>query len=180
MQKRNVYTLSLMTAGLMAFAAVTPARAQNTVTNVRVISMRSPAGVIAPDTKYAGLAETNVSVGIETPGVPCGNCVRQAGTPNVGLPWPVFAVGSGTPLTVSTMFESTSYTGPCTAGIILKQGATVVAAGTYPFPGGCQAGYVYGVFFNLPAPSTTGFTTVIGTISGGANKSGGDTFINVQ
>jgi hypothetical protein len=82
-------------------------------------------------------------------------------------------------MTVSTWFQSTAWTGPCTAGLIMKQGSTIIASATYPFPGGCNAGYLYGVFFTVPATSS-GFTTVIGTISGGPNKSGADTFINIQ
>jgi len=175
-----------MTAGLAAVAVVSPAVAADSKpldvsASARVISMPSPFGAAQPDTSYGGLAETTVTVGPETTGVPCGQCVTGASTNNIGLPWPIFAVPQGTTLTVSTWFQSTSYTGSCTAGIILKQGATVISNGSYPFPGGCTAGYLYGVFFTVPAPTTTGFTQIIGEISGGgANKSGASTFINVQ
>jgi hypothetical protein len=168
-----------MTAGLLALTAVSPASAADTK-EVRVISMPSPAGAVSPDTQYAGLNETNVSVGPETEGLPCGECVPGAAGNSIGLPWPLFTIPAGTTMTVSTWFESTSWTGPCTAGYIMKQGNTIVSSNTYPFPGGCNAGYLYGVFFTVPTPATTGFTTVIGTISGGPNKSGADTFINVQ
>ena len=178
MRRLNLTVFSLMTAGLLAVAAV-PAKAA-TESNVRVVSMPSPTGPHQPNAQYAGLDETNVTVGIETSGVPCGNCVGGAGAPNIGLPWPVFAVSQGQTLTVSTWFEATSYTGPCTAGLIMKQGNTVIYSSYYPFQGGCNAGYLYGVFFTVPVPSTTGFTTVIGTVTGGVNKSGSDTFINVQ
>jgi len=56
--------------------------------------------------------------------------VPGAGGNNIGLSWPIFAVTSGDALTVSTWFESTSYTGACTAGLIVKQGNTVVATAT--------------------------------------------------
>ena len=178
MRRVSVYALSLTAAGLVALA-MPPLAVADDATPV-VISVPSPAaGHISLDTHYAGLDETNVTVGVETAGVPCGNCVRQAGTPNIGLPWPVFTVPQDTMMTVSTWFESTTYNGPCTAGVILKQGNTVVYTGSYAFQGGCQAGYLYGVNFDVPAPATTGFTTVIGTVSGGTNKSGADTFINV-
>jgi hypothetical protein len=186
MRKLNMCAFSLMTAGLMAVAVVSPAAAADkkpidVSKTARMISVASPSGPRAQQTSYSGLAATNVSVGPETTGVPCGECVPGAGGNNIGLPWPLFAVESGSTLTVSTWFESTSYTGSCTAGIILSQGATVVATGEYPFPGGCAAGFLYGVFFTVPAPATTGFTTVVGTINGGGiNKSGADTFINVQ
>jgi hypothetical protein len=63
----------------------------------------------------------------------------------------------------------------------LKQSNTVISSASYPFPGGCAAGYLYGVFFTLEAPTTTGFTTVIGEVAGGGvNKSGASTFINIQ
>jgi len=175
-----------MTAGLTALAVVSPAAASdNKPVDVsatgRMISRPSPSGPASPDqSTYNGLAATNVSVGPETPGLPCGECVPGAGGNNIGLPWPVFRVPSGAPLTVSTWFESTLYTGPCTAEIILKQGKDVVATGSFAFPGGCNAGFLYGVFFTVPAPATIGFTTVIGSIHGGTNLSGADTFINVH
>ena len=78
------------------------------------------------------------------------------------------------------MWESTSYTGPCTSVLILKQGSAVVFSTSFPFPGGCAAGGLYGVIYTVPAPSTTGFTAVIGTVHGGSNTSGADTFINIQ
>ncbi len=180
MRKLNLSVFSLMTAGLMAIAVVAPVKAADVSKTARVISMPSPAGAAKPDTSYNGLDATNVTVGVETSGVPCGNCVGGAGFPNIGLPWPVFSVSQGETLTISTWFESTTYTGPCTAGLIVKQGNTVVDSATYPFQGGCNAGYLYGVFFTVPVPTTTGFTTVIGTVTGGTNKTGADTFINVQ
>lgn len=185
MSRLNVCVFSLVSAGLLAVAAGSPAvAAENKPIDVsataRVISMPSPAGPTTPDIAYHGLAATNVSVGYETPGVPCGNCARGAGTPNIGLPWPVFAVQQGAMLTVSDWFESTSYTGPCETHFIMKQGGNVIATGSYHFQGGCNAGYLYGVFFTVPVPATTGFTTVIGTVHGGTNTSGADTFINVQ
>jgi hypothetical protein len=185
MRKLNVCAFSLMTAGLMTVAAVSPAAAADNKpidvsATARVISIQKPTGAAKPDTSYSGLAATNVSVGPETSGVPCGECVPGAGGNTIGLPWPEFAIPSGTTMTVSTWFEATTYTGACTAGLIMEQGNKVVATGTYSFPGGCNAGYLYGVFFTVPAPATTGFTSVVGTISGGANKSGADTFINIQ
>jgi hypothetical protein len=174
-----------MTAGLLAVAVVSPAAAADNKpidvsATARVISMPSPTGPAAPDIAYHGLAATNVSVGYDTPGVPCGNCAKGAGTPNIGLPWPVFAVQSGATLTISTWFESTTYTGPCEAHFFMKQSDVVIATGAYRFQGGCNAGYLYGVFFTVTAPPTTGFTTIIGTVHGGTNTSGADTFINVQ
>ena len=185
MRKLNLYAFSLTVAGLVALAGVTPAAAETSKpidvsASARMISHASPTGAAHPNTQYAGLDATNVSVGPETSGLPCGECVPGAGGNNIGLPWPLFAIPEGTTMTISTWFESTTYTGPCTAGIILKQGNTIVATGTYPFPGGCNAGYLYGVFFTVPTPETTGFTTVIGTITGGANKSGADTFVNIE
>jgi hypothetical protein len=185
MRRLNLCAFSLMTAGLTALAVVSPAAAADSKVidvsaTARVISIQKPTGAAKPDTDYSGLAATNVSVGPETSGLPCGECVPGAGGNSIGLPWPEFAIPSGTTLTVSTWFEATTYTGACTAGVILMQGNTLVAKGTYPFPGGCNAGYLYGVFFTIPAPATTGFTSVVGTISGGNNKSGADTFINIQ
>ncbi len=186
MRISRLYAFSLMAAGFIAVAAVSPAVADDkpidASATARGISMPNPNhAAVVPDVSYGGLAETTVTVGLETTNLPCGNCVGGAGTPNIGLPWPVFAVQQGQTMTISTWFESTMYTGPCTAGIIMKQGASVIYSATYPFPGGCNTGYLYGVFFNVPVPATTGFTTVIGTISGGGtNKSGTATFINVQ
>jgi hypothetical protein len=184
MRRLNQCAFSLITAGLLAVAVVSPAAAADVIdvsATARGISIPSPLGPgQAPDIAYHGLAATNVSVGVETSGVPCGNCVKGGGEPNIGLPWPVFAVQSGSSLTISTWFQSTTYTGPCTAHIFVKQSDTIIDSGHYPFPGGCKAGYLFGVFFTVTAPSTTGFTTVIGTVSGGSNTSGADTFINVQ
>jgi len=146
----------------------------------RAISAPNPTGPLPPDATNNGLAATNVSVGIEAAGVPCENCVLHGGTPNVGLPFPIFAVSKGSILTVSTWFQSTSYTGPCTASFVMKQGSSIVASGSYPYPGGCMAGQLYGVFFTVPVPTTTGQTGVIGSVTGGANKSSAVTAINVQ
>jgi len=121
-----------------------------------------------------------VTVGMETAGVPCVDCVPGAGTPNIGLAWPVFTVSAGSTLSITSLWQSTNYTGPCTSVLILKQGNTVVFSTSFPFPGGCASGGLYGVIYTVPAPRTTGFTTVIGTITGGTNKSGANTFINVQ
>lgn len=179
MRRFNISVLSGLATGLMALAAASPAAAADSK-EVRVISVPSPTGAAAPDASYAGLDETNVTVGPETSGVPCGECVPGAGGNNIGLPWPLFAIPAGTTMTISTWFQSVSYTGPCTAGLILKQGPNVIYTNSYNFQGGCNAGFLYGVFFTVPAPATTGFTTVIGTITGGVNKSGADTFINIQ
>jgi hypothetical protein len=184
MRRLNLLAYSLTAAGLLTITASTPAVAAEPIdvsASARMISRQSPTGPTAPDIAYHGLAATNVSVGPETSGLPCGECVPGADGNSIGLPWPVFAVSQGETLTVSTWFEATSYTGPCTAALIMKQGNTVVAKGSLPFPGGCNAGYLYGVFFTVPVPVTTGYTVVIGTVSGGGvNKSGADTFINVQ
>ncbi len=185
MRASHLYVFSSIAAGLAVLSSVPPAAAADdkpidVSASARAISMPSPTGAAVPDARYAGLAETNVSVGIITQGLPCGNCVSHAGTPNIGLPWPVFSVSQGQTLSISTWFEATTYTGPCTAGLIMKQGNTIVATASYPYPGGCNGGYSYGVFFDVPVPTTTGFTTVIGTISGGPNKSGASTFLNVQ
>jgi hypothetical protein len=182
MRSFYLYVFSLIAAIL---AAVAPAAAADNMpldvsASARAISIPSATGAAVPDTKYAGLAETNVSVGMQTTGLPCANCVSHAGTPSIGLPWPVFNVAQGSILTISTWFEATSYTGPCTAGLIMKQGNTTITTASYANPGGCTAGSLYGVFFTVPVPTSTGFTTVIGTISGGPNKSGAVTFVNVQ
>ncbi|MGO4882175.1 MAG: hypothetical protein ACLP59_15280 [Bryobacteraceae bacterium] len=180
---RRLYVLSITAAGLLAFTTTSSAAENKPIdvsASARVVSMPSPAGFINPAASYRGLDETNITVGLETSGVPCGNCVGGAGTPNIGLAWPVFTVSQGQTLTISTWFESATYTGPCEAGLILKQGTTVIGTGTVPIEGGCQAGYLYGAWFTVPVPTTTGFTTVIGTVKGGGNKSGADTFINVQ
>ncbi len=121
-----------------------------------------------------------MSVGLATPGLPCGNCVGGADTPNIGLPWPRFTVKQGQTLAISTWFESTTYTGPCTAGLLPKQDGKVVTSGSFPFPGGCAAGFLNGVFFTVPVPTGTGLTTVTGLVSGGTNKSGAITLLNVR
>lgn len=184
MRNFRLYAFSFIAAGLMATTATSPAAAATKPIDVsdtaRMISAKSPNGPSVPSTSYAGLAETNVSVGLATSGVPCGECIPGVRGNNIGLPWPIFAVSQGQTLTVSTWFESTMYTGTCSAEFIMKQGNTVVASGSYPFPGGCAAGYLYGVFFTVPVPTTTGFTTVIGSIHGGSNVSGANTFLNVQ
>jgi hypothetical protein len=181
MRRLNVCAFSLMTAGLMAIAAASPAAAEDKPISVRVISMAKPTGPSrTPATAYNGLATTNVTVGVDTPGVPCGNCVDGAGTPNIGVPWPQFAYAPGTTLTISDLWEATTYTGECTAQILLKQGGAVVFSTSFAFPGGCAAGGLYGVIFTVPAPATTGFTTIIGNVHGGTNLSGADTFINVE
>jgi hypothetical protein len=180
MRKFSMLGISLMTAGLVAVAVVSPASAADYSNTARMISIPSPTGPSHSNTAYNGLAATNVSVGPETSGLPCGECVPGAGGNSIGLPWPEFLIPAGTTMTISTWFQSTSYTGTCTAAIILKQGNTVIDNAQYPFPGGCNAGYLYGVFFTVPAPATTGYTTVIGSIQGGTNKSGADTFINVE
>jgi hypothetical protein len=89
-------------------------------------------------------------------------------------------VTPGQALTITDLWESTSYTGPCAAELLLKQGSTVVYSTSFAFPGGCTAGELYGVIFQVPAPATTGFTTVIATVHGGPNVSGADTFINIE
>jgi hypothetical protein len=186
MQMTNLCAFSLMTAGLMAVALVSPAVAEdNTPVDVsataRVFSMPSPTVAAVPDTGGGGLAATNVSVGLETHNLPCVDCVHGAGTPNIGLPFPVFSVSQGAVLTVSDLFEATSYTGPCTAAFVLKQNDSVVAKGSFPITNGCQAGMLYGVSFNVPVPTTTGPTTVIGWVSGSPNiKSGAIAFIKVN
>lgn len=183
MRSFRLYALSSIAAGLLAVAAVAPAQAGEVLdvsSTARFVKIPRPGGALPSNTQFGGLAETTVSVGLETSGVPCGNCV-PASEPNIGLPWPVFAVSQGQTMSISTWFEATEYTGPCTGGILLKQGGTVVASGTLPFPGGCEAGFLYGIFFTVPAPTTTGYTTVIGMVAGGGtNKSGAETAVNIQ
>jgi hypothetical protein len=181
MRRLNVFAFSLMAPALMAIAAASPAAADgnDASTTPRFFSVHRPSGV-APNSAYQGLAATNVTVGVETEGVPCANCVSGAGTPNLGIAWPVFLVSPRSALTITHLWESTSYTGPCTAELILKQGATVVYSTSFAFPGGCVAGELYGVSFPVTAPRTTGFTVVIGSVHGGSNVSGADSFINIQ
>lgn len=184
MRRFDLCFSSFLTAGLMLAATVTPSTAAekpyDASASARVVSVPIPAGAVKPESSYAGLAEATVTVGLETLGVPCGECVPGVSGNNIGLPWPLFTVSQGETLSVSTWFESTLYSGACTAEFIMKQGTTVVASGVYPFPGGCTPGYLYGVFFTVPVPTTTGFTTVIGSIHGGPNTSGVNTFLNVQ
>lgn len=40
--------------------------------------------------------------------------------------------------------------------------------------GRCATGTLYRAFFTVPVPKTTGLTEVIGSITGGTNKSGAD------
>ena len=87
MRKLNMCAFSLMTAGLMAVAVVSPAAAADkkpidVSKTARMISVASPSGPRAQQTSYSGLAATNVSVGPETTGVPCGECVPGAGGNN--------------------------------------------------------------------------------------------------
>ncbi len=181
MRRLNLCVFSLITAGL---AAVVPAAADDQLVDVsataRMISMPSPNTAVPSGFNYKGLAETSVIAGLETPGVPCANCVAGASTPNIGAPWPVFAVQRGQTLNISTWFESTAYTGPCTASILLKQNGKPVATGSFPLPNGCGADIRYGIFFTVPVPNGAGLTTVTGMVSGGTNKSGAITLLNVQ
>jgi hypothetical protein len=186
MRKLNLSAISLA-AGLMTLITVSPASAAGTKkpidfsSTARVIAIPSPTAGQGRQSAYHGLSATNVTVGVETPGVPCGNCIRGAGQPNIGLPWPVFAVTQGTSTTMSVWFEDTLYTGVCTTGLLLKNGPQVVSESSYVFPGGCQPGFLYGVFFTVDTTELpTGFTTVIGSIHGGTNESGANTFINIQ
>jgi hypothetical protein len=181
MRRLNVFAFSAMAPALIAIAVAFPAAAEDNGASAtpQFFSIPRPGGV-SPNTAYRGLAATNVSVGIDTAGLPCANCVSGAGTPNLGIPWPVFLVTPGQALTITDLWESTSYTGPCAAELLLKQGSTVVYSTSFAFPGGCTAGELYGVIFQVPAPATTGFTTVIATVHGGPNVSGADTFINIE
>jgi len=187
MRSHRLHAIAFLTGGLSAVAVISPVRAQDRPadmsSSVRTFSVPMPAPHPSPvpANQYGGLAMTIVAVGEETPGVPCQQCVARAGEPNIGLPWPVFTVQQGDILSISTWFESSTYTGPCTIALILKNGGNVVYSGTFPWPGGCQAGNLYGAIFTVPAPTATGFTQVIGKIAGGGvNKSGTVTFIDVQ
>jgi len=186
MRNYRLYAFSLMAAGFLAVAAVSPSAAEDKVIDVsasaRGVSMPAPMhGTPTPENQFGGLAMTLVAVGPETTGVPCGQCVPGVTGNNIGLPWPVFTVSQGETMSISTWFASSTYTGPCTVGLDLKNAGAIVASGTYPWPGGCQAGYLYGVIFTVPVPTATGFTQVIGKIAGGGvNKSGLNNFIDVQ
>jgi hypothetical protein len=174
--------LSLMIAALGVIVVI-PAAAEDPIdisAGAQGISVPHP-GTVTSDVAYQGLAATNVTVGIASPGVPCGNCVRNAGQPNIGLPWPVFDIAQGARATITVLFESQLYTGACTAGIILQQNGKPIATGHYPFPGGCLPHYLYAVWFPISILSSPGFTSVIGVVAGGGtNKSGADTLINIQ
>jgi hypothetical protein len=177
---------SLTAAGLLLVAGLSTAVAEDKPLDVsasaRGVSMRNPnPGSPTSNSEYGGLAMTLVAIGPETTGVPCAQCVTGAGGNNIGLPWPVFTVQQGETLTISTWFQSSTYTGACTVGLILKNAGTIVTTASYPWPGGCEAGYLYGVIFTVPVPTETGPTTVIGQIAGGGtNKSGTVSFMNVQ
>ena len=165
-------------------AVVTPARAADAKpidvsSTARVISMPSPAGP-GPDFTHNGLEATGITVGFLTPGVPCGDCVAGAGQPNIGLPWPVFTVLQGSTITITVLFESTVYSGPCGAGFQAKQGATTLLTGFFRFPGGCAPNSLYGVIFTAPVPTSPGFTTVTGEVGGGTNRSAAITFMGIR
>ena len=80
MRTLNLCVFSLITAGL---AAVVPAAADDQPVDVsataRMISMPSPNAAVPSDSNYNGLEEATVSVGLATPGVPCGRLCRWRG-----------------------------------------------------------------------------------------------------
>ena len=184
MRNFRLYAFSFIAAGLMATTATSPAAAATKPIDVsdtaRMISAKSPNGPSVPSTSYAGLAETNVSVGLATSGVPCGECIPACLVTISACLGRFSRFTKDRRLRFPRGSNRPSIPARAPLSLIMKQGNTVVASASYPFPGGCAAGYLYGVFFTVPVPTTTGFTTVIGTIRGGSNVSGANTFLNVQ
>jgi len=177
---------TLLAAALLALAMVSPAPAADDPpadysAGAHGVSRPIPGGAVSPDSSsYKGLAETLVTAGLQTTGVPCADCALGAEDPNIGLPWPVFSVSQGQTMTISTWWEATTYSGDCTADLTLKQGKKVIGTATYSYPGGCAAGNSYGAIFTVAVPKDKGLTTVIGSVEGGENQSSATTHINVQ
>jgi len=69
-----------------------------------------------------------VSAGGNQTGVPCINCVEGGATPNIGLPMPYNAVGSGTTMTYTLSTSINSASGTCTAAVSVAAGKTKLFA----------------------------------------------------
>ncbi len=119
-----------------------------------------------PLTSATPLVVATVTVGYQTSGVPCVNCVN-AGTPNVGIPLPVGVINQGTGVTYTVAIHNVSYTGTMTVAILLKQGSTNISGGTVTISN-AQPNTVYIQAFNGTVPSKPGATTVIGAAQPGS------------
>ena len=182
MRRLNLCVFSLITAGL---AAVVPAAADDQPVDVsataRMISMPSPNAAVPSDSNYKGLEETSVIAGLATPGVPCANCVAGADTPNIGLPWPVFTVqqrpdaGYFDMVRIDRLYRALHCQHSAEA-----RTANLSLPARFRFRVAVPPAFCTGSSLPFQCPTANGLTTVTGLVSGGTNKSGAITLLNVR
>jgi hypothetical protein len=122
------------------------------------------------------IGPASISIGSETPGLPCSNCGSSGLGANIAIPAPMYAVPRSEPLTVTLVTENVNYTGACTFEYAIKQGATKIASGSRSPSGGCAAppgaGFVTAWNLDLPAEVTPGLAVVVGALVAGSNTYG--------
>ena len=121
---------------------------------------------------YQGIAATSVTVGFPISGLPCFNCINNITANDAGISMPLAVMTQGTSVTITVLFEDTSYSGPCSVSYKMKQGSSTIQGGTYTYPSGCTINTFNGVYFNVTVPSSPGPVTLQAAVSAGTIKSG--------
>jgi hypothetical protein len=130
-----------------------------------VLALDAPVAASAA-TSATPLVVSTVTVGYQTTGVPCVNCVTGGGSGATGIPLPIGVMNQGGGVTFTIPVHDVSFTGNMTVALLVKQGSTIIAGGKTTI-NNVVPNTVYVVSFNGTVPSKPGAVTVIGAAQPG-------------
>jgi hypothetical protein len=126
-----------------------------------------PSGVIGP---------TTITIGVPEAGLPCYNCAPSWGNAlTLSIPTPMFVVPRNQVLMVTMEVQDSTYAGACTFVYLIKQGTTVVAAGSHSASCSAHSVRIPTFYPTIPESAPTGPAI----LSGGV-QAGGQTFAMSQ
>jgi hypothetical protein len=129
---------------------------------------------------YQGIAATSVTAGVPVSGLPCFNCITNVIATDAGISMPLAVLPGGSPVTITVLFEDTSYSGPCSVTYFFKQNMAVIQKGTYTYPSGCSANSFNGTYFNVTVPPLPGSTLLQAVVVAGSIKSAAVQAVTIQ
>jgi len=129
---------------------------------VRVAYVRSPRQAVPGAPPFI---VNFVSAGWSQTGVPCINCVVGGATPNLGLPMPYNAVGSGITMTYLLSLSINSASGTCTAAVTVAAGKTKLYAASEKISGLSGGPGTIELWFSQAPITYTGVAMVAGKLT---------------
>lgn len=132
------------------------------------------AQAIAPDASSSPfLLNIFTVIGANSSGVPCYNCVTNAGTPNVGIVVPAgYVIAGGAAPQIDIALYDFNYTGSCTVTIeVIDKTKTVVASTAPTFSFTSSSSIFVEAVMSIPSTAAVGVGVVESTVLCGTSSS---------